>query len=60
MNEEIKYYLTTAIIKSTSKSFSDSFFFSKIDKIGGKTSTIDSKAGAPPQSLISDHFRSKS
>ena len=60
MKEEMKYSLTTAIIKSTSKSLKDNFFFYKIDKIGGKTSTKDKRAGAPPQSLINDHLSSKS
>lgn len=36
IKDEIKYSLITAIIKSTSKSFKVSFFFYKIDKIGGK------------------------
>lgn len=50
----------TANIKSTSKSFNVSFFFSKIDNIGGKTSIIESNAGEPPQSLKSDHLSKRS
>lgn len=60
IKDEIKYYLTTANIKSTSKSFNVSFFFYKIDNIGGKTSIIESKAGDPPHNLRRDHLSKRS
>lgn len=56
MKDEIKYSLMTAKIRSTSKSFNVSFFFYKIDSIGGKTSIIESKAGDPPHNLSNDHL----
>lgn len=50
----------TAKIRSTSKSFNVSFFFYKIDSIGGKTSIIESKAGDPPHNLSNDHLSKRS
>lgn len=60
IKDEIKYSLITAMIKSTSKSFKVSFFFYRMDIIGGKTSIIESKAGDPPHNLRSDHFNKRS
>ncbi len=60
MNDVMKYYRITKIIKSTYASLITSFFFYKINKIGGIISNKKISAVFPPHILSKTHFIIKS